>query len=232
MKALVTGAAGGIGAATADAFESAGHSVLRHDVRQADRIDMVGDLRDAATLGRIADLAKRTGVDTVIAGHGIPGPGSLTAVDSASLDRVIAINTASVIALFEALEPTLDARGGVFIPISSQAGLRGEAHNSIYAASKFALIGWARAQAQRPSGTRFRVVCPGLTETPLLIDALHGMARGEGMSYEDHLRQRLLAVPLGRLGRTSEIGRSVLWLAELQTRACVVAPVTGGTVFN
>lgn len=232
MKVLVTGAAGGIGAATAEAFERAGHDVLRHDVRTSDGIDVAGDLLDYTTLQNLAQLAEGHEVDTVIAAHGIPGPGSLDAVGPEYIERVVRVNTTSVFSLFETLQPVLRARRGAFVAISSQAGLRGEGHNAVYAASKFSLIGWARAQARSHSPIRFRVICPGLTETPLLTDALRGMALGEGVVYEDHLAQRLRGVPLGRLGRTAEIGRAALWLAELRTSGCVVAPVTGGTVFD
>lgn len=232
MRVLVTGAAGGIGAATAESFLAAGHTVRRHDIRPSDGIHIAGDLSDPRALSCVASFVQQDDIDVVVAAHGLPGPGTLDALEPAFIERVIGVNSVSVLALFDAVESTLRARRGSYIVVSSQAGLRGEGHNTAYAASKFALVGWARAQARRGTGIRFRVLCPGLTETPLLVDALHGMARGEGVSYETHLAQRLRGVPLGRLGRVSEIGRSALWLAELETAACVVAPVTGGTVFN
>jgi NAD(P)-dependent dehydrogenase (short-subunit alcohol dehydrogenase family) len=121
-------------------------------------------------------------------------------------------------------------REGVFVTVSSQAGLVGEAGNAIYSASKFALVGWSRALSLTGDSPRMRVVCPGMINTPLLVSAFEQMAVDSDVSFDDVLSNRLENVPAGRLGEPAEIGRAVTWLAELTTPACVVAAITGGEI--
>jgi NAD(P)-dependent dehydrogenase (short-subunit alcohol dehydrogenase family) len=232
VRALVTGAAGGIGSAIATAFEQAGHEVLRHDVRAADGIDLSGDLLDPVTLAAISAAVEDNGIDTVVAGHGIAGPGRVDEIEDAGIRRIVRINTSSVLGLHDTLRRGLAARDGAFVTVSSEAGIQGEAQNGIYSASKFALVGWAREIAAADQRVRMRVVCPGMTETPLLVSGLSGMAEAAGITYEALLADRLRAVPAGRLLRPAEIGRASVWLAELRTSGCVVAAVTGGEVFE
>jgi NAD(P)-dependent dehydrogenase (short-subunit alcohol dehydrogenase family) len=230
MKVLVTGAAGGIGSATAASFESAGHVVLRHDVRPDERMDIAGDLLSPETLAAVRNLCEREDVDVVVAAHGLAGPGELATITTEQILRIMRVNTTSVIGLYDAVSAPLHARGGAFVGVSSQAGLVGEAQNAVYSASKFALVGWARALAKTDSAPRMRLVCPGIIDTPLLKAAFEGMAADLGVTFDDVLARRLGSVPNARLGRPEEIGRASRWLAELTTSACVVAAVTGGEI--
>jgi len=116
------------------------------------------------------------------------------------------------------------------VAISSQAGLQGEPSSTTYCASKFALLAWCQATAERERGIRFRTLCPGATETPLLRKAFEGWAAAQGVTYEDILARRSGAVPVGRLGRPSDIGAAAAWLAQLETRAHVTGLVSGGEV--
>jgi NAD(P)-dependent dehydrogenase (short-subunit alcohol dehydrogenase family) len=230
MRVLITGAAGGIGSATAGVFEREGHDVLRHDVRDDGRMDISGDLLTQDTLDAVRRLCEERDVDAVVAAHGLAGAGELATITTAQILRIMRVNTTSVVGLYDAVAPWLGERDGAFVAVSSQAGLVGEAQNAVYSASKFALVGWARALAKTGSAPRMRVVCPGMIETPLLVAAFEGMAADLGVTFEDVLARRLAAVPNRRLGRPEEIGRASLWLAELTTPACVVAAVTGGEI--
>lgn len=230
MKALVTGAAGGIGSAIADAFVAAGHHAFRHDVRPSDAMDVVGDLLDAGARSAIARFTNTMGVDTVVAAHGLPGSQNLADADEPFVRKVMAVNTVSVMRLYDEVAPQLSARGGSFVVVSSQAGLQGEAQNGVYSASKFALVGWARRLARDPNAPRLRVICPGMTETPLLVGAFQGMADVSGRTYDEVLSTRLAQVPAGRLARPAEIGRACVWLADLERRDCLVAAVNGGEI--
>ncbi|MET4781361.1 SDR family oxidoreductase [Glaciihabitans sp. UYNi722] len=232
MSVLVTGAAGGIGSAVATVFEAAGYRVFRHDARPDVNMTIVGNLLDATTLTAVTNLVSEEGISMIVAAHGIAGPGALDTISTEFLERIIDINTRSVIALYGETAPYLSGRGGSFIVVSSQAGLVGEAGNAVYSASKFALVGWARSISRSAGSPRIRVVCPGMTETPLLVKAFEGNAADLGITYEEVLADRMKKVPGGRLGRPSEIGRTALWLSELLTSACVVAPVTGGEVLR
>ena len=206
--------------------------MVRHDLRDSPGIDVTGDLSEPATIDAIRAIAADVGLTGVVAAHGLAGSGELDTISDDRIAQILTVNTNSVLTLFEAFSSELVANDGTFIAVSSEAGLDGEAQNAVYSASKAALIGWGREIAQANGSPRIRVVCPGMTETPLLTAGLTGMAEGLGISYEEFLSQRLQAVPSGRLGRPEEIARAVVWLSELQTDTCVIAAVTGGEVFE
>jgi NAD(P)-dependent dehydrogenase (short-subunit alcohol dehydrogenase family) len=236
MRALVTGAVGGIGSAVAEAFEGAGHHVRRQDLRApaggGDDV-VVGDLADEAVLNRLARLVREDSVDCVVAAHGVAGAVDLRSISEKQTRFVMTANTLSVLRLYDAVAPALAERSGAFVMVASQAGLVGEANNGVYCASKFALVGWARAQGHaRPGVPRLRVLCPGATETPLLVDAFQGMADSAGVTYEEILGGREAAIPAGRLGQPRDLGAAAVWLAQLTTPACLVAAVTGGEVLQ
>lgn len=230
MKALVTGAAGGIGSEIANSLEANGHSAARHDLRPAPGLAAVGDLLDPEALDDIGALVAAEEIDCVVAAHGLAGAGALASIGQRELFTIMKVNTLSVLRLYERVRADLVARNGVFVTVSSQAGLVGEAGNAIYSASKFALVGWARGLSHTLEAPKMRVVCPGMIRTPLLVAAFEQMAVDAGVTYEDVLQSRLEHVPAGRLGEPAEIGRAVTWLAELETPSCVVAAVTGGEI--
>ena len=243
MRALVTGASGGIGSAVAEAFLQGGHGVLRQDLRApadlrapTDAADgfVVGNLVDADVLAELTRRVEQDQVDCVVAAHGVAGAVDLRSISPEQTRFVMTANTISVLKLYDAVAPTLRARSGVFVMVASQAGLVGEANNGVYCASKFALVGWARARARADAGAapRLRVLCPGATETPLLVEAFAGMAASAGTTYEEILGGREAAIPAGRLGRPAELGAAAVWLAGLSTPTCVVAAVTGGEVLH
>lgn len=233
MKAIVTGAAGGIGSAIARALEAAGHGVIRHDVVAPDGagVDEVGDLLDTAHRAHLVERARDEGVDALVLAHGIAAAESLADTSRDLSDRAMRINTLSMLDAFDDFRELLHERDGVFVAISSQAGLVGEGANGPYCASKFAVVGWAKAIAQTDAALpRIRILCPGATETPLLRRAFEGMAAAQGVTYEDVLARRGAAIPAGRLGRTSDLGAAARWLAELPAPGLLIAPVTGGEV--
>ncbi len=237
MRALVTGAAGGIGSAVAEAFENGGHGVLRQDLRApADGPEefVVGNLADNDVLAELTRRVETEQIDCVVAAHGVAGAVDLRNISAERTRFVMTANTVSVLKLYEAVAPVLRERSGAFVVVASQAGLVGEANNGVYCASKFALVGWARAQARADAGAapRLRLLCPGATETRLLVDAFQGMADSAGTSYEEVLGAREAAIPGGRLGRPAELGAAAVWLAGLTTSSCIVAAVTGGEVLH
>ena len=156
MRALVTGASGGIGSAVAEAFRQGGHGVLRQDLRApadlrapTDAADgfVVGNLVDDDVLAELTRRVEQERVDCVVAAHGVAGAVDLRSISPEQTRFVMTANTISVLKLYDAVAPTLRARSGVFVMVASQAGLVGEANNGVYCASKFALVGWARARA-------------------------------------------------------------------------------------
>jgi NAD(P)-dependent dehydrogenase (short-subunit alcohol dehydrogenase family) len=238
MKALVTGAGGGLGSATVEAFRAQGWEVVA-----TDRVDgpWTGVTSDEVVVGEVtsadwAEDVRRTaphGFDAVVAAHGVEGTGAIGALTPERLEFVMAANFGSVLAVHEATIAGLREAGGAFVAICSQAGLQGEPSSTAYCASKFALRSWMESRHRELAGrVRYRTLCPGATVTPLLKKAFEGWAESEGVSYEDILARRSAAVPVGRLGRPSDIGAAALWLARLRTDGHVIAPVTGGEVMR
>lgn len=233
MRAIVTGAAGGIGSAMAVALRAAGHEVIGHDMRPDDTglVEIHGDLLDTDHRAELLALAEERGVDALVLAHGIAAAVSLADTTREFSDRAMNINTLSMLDVFDDFRELLVSRDGVFVAISSQAGLVGEAANGPYCASKFAVVGWAEGLEESGLALpRIRILCPGATQTPLLRRAFEGMAESQGVTYEDILAMRAARIPAGRLGRTSDLGAASVWLAELRNPPVLIAPVTGGEV--
>lgn len=238
MKALVTGAGGGLGSATVSAFTAQGWDVVATDrvggqwSDEASGPVVVGELASDEWAAAV-NAAAPEGYDAVVAAHGVEGTGAIHALDSDRIAFVMAVNFSSVLAVHKATIDGLKGRKGAFVAVSSQAGLQGEPSSTVYCASKFALRSWMESRHRElGESVRYRTLCPGATVTPLLKAAFEGWAESEGVTYEDILARRSAAVPVGRLGQPGDIGAAAVWLASLQTNAHVVAPVTGGEVMR
>jgi 3-oxoacyl-[acyl-carrier protein] reductase len=232
MTVLVTGAAGGIGRATWEAF--ADQQVITQDLASGavgPPVAITGDLLDSATLKVIEESVSTAGLTTVVATHGIAGAGDVATISAGEIRRIMRVNFESVVVLWERLSAYLEQNHGTFVVVSSQAGLISEAANGVYSASKSALAGWARAMDDH-TPVKLRVVYPGATRTPLLESALRGMATAQQISYEEVLRKRNAATPAGRLGEPREIAAAIRWLVELECPQLVEIAVTGAEVLH
>jgi NAD(P)-dependent dehydrogenase (short-subunit alcohol dehydrogenase family) len=237
---LVTGAAGGIGAATVELLTERGEAVLAQDL-DAERLGrlqgggverLAGDLTSRAFLDELARRCVERGVRSAVAAHGIEGTGALHSLSAEQVRRVLAINASSIPALVDALWPALTSTRGALVAVVSQAGLVGEANNTAYSASKFAIMGWLR-RARGPaaaSGISLRALCPGCTRTPLLMDAFARFARAEGRTVEEFERSRTAQISTGRLAEPAETAAAALYLAEPDQPRPDVLAVTGGEV--
>jgi NAD(P)-dependent dehydrogenase (short-subunit alcohol dehydrogenase family) len=232
----VTGAGGGIGGAAVRALAARGAEVLAQDLRpvagEAGVSAVTSDLTTAEGVDAVRRAVGDAPLDVVVAAHGIEGSGALATLDPARARHILDIDFLTVVRLFAAVRPSLEAARGAFVVVASQAGLEGEANNGAYCAAKFALVGWARALAAEATstGVRVRALCPGCTDTELLRGALEGMARDEGTTLEAMTARRAGGIPVGRLARPEEIAATALFLADLEGAAPAVGPVTGGEV--
>jgi 3-oxoacyl-[acyl-carrier protein] reductase len=220
---IITGAARGIGAATAHKFAQEGAVVIVCDIEQGGVDAIVRELRDtsqAEAMGFVVDVTKpatiRAMVDAVMDKHGrvdvlvnnagIVQDAQLVKMSEVQFDRVIDVNLKGTYNCVKAVADIMVQQGrGVILNASSIVGLYGNFGQTNYAASKFGVIGmvktWARELGRK--GVRANAVCPGFVETPILDSIPDKVLEG--------LRQR---VPLGRLGRPEDIANTYAFLAS------------------
>ncbi|UNK70682.1 SDR family NAD(P)-dependent oxidoreductase [Microbacterium sp. H1-D42] len=173
---IVTGAASGIGKATATRIAREGGRVIASDIA-ADKLDALREeLSDADIVTVAGDLTKQDAVDAVIAAAGdrIDALANVAGINDdfspagetsdAVWDRVIAINLTAPFKLMRAVLPLMEAAGrGSVLNVSSEAGLRGNASGNAYTASKHGIIGVTKSAAfmYGPKGIRVNSVAPG-----------------------------------------------------------------------
>ncbi|MFP8965014.1 SDR family NAD(P)-dependent oxidoreductase [Pokkaliibacter sp. CJK22405] len=224
--ALVTGAASGMGFATAKAFAESGASVALSDINAEALNSAVESLKginpnvagfvcDVADEPQVAQLIKdivsRFGrLDIAFNNAGIQVPACDAADEPVeAFDKVNAINLRGVWACQKyELQQMRDQGEGVIVNCSSTGGLVGLAKLASYHASKHGVIGMTKSAALEyaPRGIRINAVCPGAIDTPMVADMLKKGALTDEMIAA--------AQPIGRLGRPEEIAAAVLWLSS------------------
>src|SRR4029079_17755754 len=178
-RAVVTGGASGIGAATVRRLRRDGLDVAALDldgnlIGEADAdTGVVADVtvEDDARRGTDEAAAALGGLDVVVACAGVAGRGTVETTSLEEWERVLAVNVRGVYLTAKAAIPHLrDAGGGAIVVVASQLGLVAAANAAAYCASKGAAVMLTRAMAvdHGAEGIRVNCVCPGPTTTPLL----------------------------------------------------------------
>lgn len=240
--ALVTGAAKGMGLATARAFAENGASVVLADLdgdladREAQRIVIEGgtamgvacDVADEVQVAAIVDraVAEYGRLDMAFNNAGIQVPPSDAADEPLdSFERVTAVNQRGVWACMKHELRVMRGQGsGAIVNCSSLGGLVGLPERASYHGTKHAVIGMTRSAGVEyaPRGIRINAVCPGTIDTPMVQEMLEGQS--------DAMAEIMKQQTIGRLGRAEEIAAAVLWLCSPAASFVigVALPVDGG----
>lgn len=224
--AIVTGAAHGIGAATARRLAARGLKIVAVDLDEDAVTALAREIgvrclplrADASTeegVGRYVDTTiERFGrIDYLHCNAGIEGRATLLEEsEPAQFQRVIDVNVGSVYFGMRAVLPHMYAQGcGAIVNMASQAGLRGVPKLSAYVASKHAVVGLTRSAALEagPRGVRVNAVAPGQIATRMIESLETQWAPGNAAAVHDHL---ISLIPLGRYGQPGEVANLVSWL--------------------
>lgn len=219
QRAVVTGAANGIGRAIAERFGEMGADVAMLDVDEdnlegaaasvdAETLTYVCDVRETDVVDRVIDETVETwdGIDIVVNNAGILVGKELVETTDAEMDRVVDVNLKGAIRVSRAAIPALRASQGAIINMSSIQAAEGAPKRSVYASTKGGISSLTRQlAAELAPDVRVNAIAPGTITTPIIESRLQN---------DDYVDRKRSKVPLNRLGTTEDIARAAVFLAS------------------
>ncbi len=229
---VVTGAASGIGHATAGLFRDEGAIVFGLDIAAtvpAGVTYVECDVSDRASVDAAIERCAGEGrIDVLANVAGIVQFGRFELVDDELWDRVQAIDLKGPFMLMQAALPHLLACRGNIVNVSSVAGNKPQPFSVAYSAAKGGLTMMTKALALElaPKGIRVNAICPGTVDTPL-VDAV---AASFPTDLEPRLADRLMGLMPGSSSTPTEIGEAIVYLASPAARRITgaVLAIDGG----
>ena len=219
-RAIVTGAASGIGQAVARRLLAEGATVIAADLNEgglepvvdAGATPFVGDLSSA--VGRDRLVAAGAGVDYLVNAAGIIRLKPILEFTVDDLRAIYAINVEATWDLVSRIGRTIPSGGAIVNLSSSSAKLATTTEAAVYASSKAAVLSITRsfAYAFAPNGVRVNAICPGIIDTPMQDKVLADVAAKRGMTVEELSTARNKTVPLGRAASADECAGAIWFL--------------------
>lgn len=238
--AVITGAASGIGQATARVFAQRGYVVVGGDRDLAGLEQTVAQIRaigrdfdycavDVTNDDDVSSLVNQTKekfgwVSTVVSCAGVARTGRIDEMPRSEWDLQISVNlTGTYLLAKSAMKIFMAQKAGNFVAVSSDAGVRGASGYAAYCASKHGVIGLIRCLAldYGKFGIRSNAVCPGFVQTKMM-DQLFAEAESPEKEKLSYMKE----VPLGRFAAPDEVGRVIQHLASDE------AAYTNGIIYS
>jgi len=226
--AIVTGAASGIGAASARLFAAEGARVALVDLDEKGLREVAVDIEgkggqaivlpaDVSDAGKARDgvgrvMEKWGRVDVLLTAAGISLGGTVDSVDEAAWDRTFAVNVkGTFLWIHHAIQPMIAARSGTIVTVGSQLAQSSLGKNAAYVASKGAIASFTKTIAvdHARQGIRINALMPGVIDTPMPARSLQRQADPEAARL--FWKQRH---PMGRIGQPEEVAKAALFLAS------------------
>lgn len=226
--AIVTGAASGIGAATARLFAAEGAKIGLVDLDDAGLAKVATEIKAAGgeTLTVTADVSNgeqaRAGVaqimdkwgriDVLVTAAGASLGGTVDKIDEATWDRTFAINVkGTFLWVHHAIQPMIAAKSGAIVTLGSQLAQSSLGNNAAYIASKGAIASFTKTVAvdHARQGIRVNALMPGVIDTPMPARSLKRQADPEAARALWKTRH-----PMGRIGQPEEVAKAALFLAS------------------
>ncbi|MBC3872743.1 SDR family NAD(P)-dependent oxidoreductase [Undibacterium flavidum] len=230
--ALVTGGATGIGLAIAQALLVQGVKVTISGRTESTLMDTVNrlhengqinyicmDVSDSASVaaGFAAAIKQFGTIDILINNAGQASSASFLKTTEAQWQQMLAVNLTGTFLCAQQALPAMLAQGwGRIVNVASTAGLKGYAYVAAYAAAKHGVIGMTKSLALEVAqkGVTVNAVCPGYTETDIVLEAIANIMQKTGRSEEQARAELAAGNPQKRLIQAEEVADAVLWLCS------------------
>lgn len=242
--ALVTGGGSGIGAAIAKIMIDKGAAVtivgrnvdkLRAKAGELGARFQECDITDRALVRNAfaAAIDDSGPIDILVNNAGAAIAAPFAKMDDEHWDNMLNVNLTGVYNCSRAvIDGMLEQGGGRIINVASTAALSGYAYVSAYCAAKHGVIGLTRALALEyaTKGITFNAVCPGYTDTDIVVRAIDKIVAATGRSREEALAELEKTNPQGRLIQPEEVADTVAWLCRQSSVTGQAIAIAGGEV--
>ncbi|MEM6712933.1 MAG: glucose 1-dehydrogenase [Pseudomonadota bacterium] len=233
-RALVTGGGRGIGRAICEAYARAGAQVAVADLL-ADQakstaraigsaaLPITLNVTDLASIKQAVEIVSHAfdGIDILVNNAGVFNMASIDKITPEDYRHQYDVNVGGTIFMCQAVVPLMKRNGGgVIVNFSSQAGRRGEPNITVYCSTKAAVISITQSLALELAGANIRVnaVAPGVIDTPMWTHVDAQFSAYEDKAIGQKKREVGESVPLGHMGRPSEVADPCVFLASEAAR--------------